>query len=246
MERLESIILMLLIMGCVSVGAFVFWRYFWFNRNPKRTPPRGENILSPADGKIVYVRRVHSQEPILSTKRNRFILLSDLLREDLEGEKLLIGVFMNPFNVHVNRAPLSGIVEHIKHYQAIHKNHNMGSMHWRTLLGRLPFYENSPHLIANERRVTRIKGLFCGESISCYVNQIAGGSVSGIESFIRPGATLAKGNVFGRIKIGSQVDTIISWKPTMKICVRPGMKVRAGESVFVESLLCHSAIEEEK
>jgi hypothetical protein len=74
----------------------------------------------------------------------------------------------------------------------------------------VPFYEKSPHLITNERKVTLIKGSFCGETVSYYVNRIAGGSVRGIDSF-----------------------------------VRPGMKVRAGESIFVESLTPHSSFEEE-
>lgn len=246
MERPESFILIVALAGGFLFGAFTFWRYVWFNRNPKRRPPDGENILSPADGRIVYVRKVKAQEPVLSTKRNKSIGLSDILREDTDGERLLVGVFMSPFNVHVNRMPLRGTIECVTHYPAIHKNHNMGSMHWRTLIGRLPFYENSPHLITNERTVTRIKGSFCGEPISCYVNQIAGGSVRGIESFVRPGSVLAKGDAFGRIKIGSQVDTVISFKPTMSICVEPGMRVRAGETVFVKAVPGLSFLKEEK
>jgi len=246
MESLEPYILNPLIPGGLLLAAFAFWRYFWFYRNPKRTPPGGEGILSPADGKIVYVRRVRSREPILSTKLKRSIVLSDLIREDLDGEKILIGVFMSPFNVHVNRAPMSGTVESVRHYPAIHKNHNMGSMHWRTLLGLFPFHERSPHLITNERTVTLIRGSFCEENVFCYVNQIAGGSVRGIETFIRRGTALNKGDLLGRITIGSQVDTVISWKPTMRICVHPGMKVRAGESVFVRPLPQHPILEEKK
>ncbi len=236
MERLGTLILILLAAGGLISLAFVFWRYVWFSRNPKRTPPEGENILSPADGKVVYVRKVRSGESVISTKHKRSILLSDLLRKDLDGEKLLIGVFMSPFDVHVNRSPLGGTVQSVTHYPPVHKNHNMTSMHWRTLLNFTPFYERSPHLITNERTVTHIRGFFCGEPLSCHVNQIAGGSVRGIESIARPGSTLKRGDILGRIKIGSQVDTVISWKPTMHLRVRPGMKVRAGESILVETL----------
>jgi phosphatidylserine decarboxylase len=234
MERLEALIILFVIGVGLFCTALFFWRYIWFSRNPRRFPPDGDNILSPADGKVVYVRRVHPQKPVLSTKGNKSILLSDLLREDLDGEKLLIGVFMSPFNVHINRTPLGGNVEYVKHHPPIHRNHNMTSMHWRTLAGVLPFYENSPHLITNERTVTLIKGSFHGRPVSCYINQIAGGSIRGIESFVKQGSAVGKGDVLGRIKIGSQVDTVITWNSAMNVRVRPGMRVRAGETIFVE------------
>ena len=96
---------------------------------------------------------------------------------------------------------------------------------------RLPIYEKSPHIIHNERTVTKIKGVFRNQPISCYVVQIAGGSVNGIDSYVHEGALVEKGHIFGMIRIGSQVDVIITRPETMNIKVRPGEKARAGDYI---------------
>lgn len=219
---------------CSLLFAYLYWRYFWFFRNPDRNIPDGENILSPADGTVVYVKRVGPDEPVVSIKKDKSLCLGDMVRQDLNGIKVLIGVFMSPLDVHYNRVPMSGMVELIRHQPAKPRNYHMFSMHWRSLMRRLPIYEKSPHIIHNERTVTRIKGVFRNQPISCYVVQIAGGSVNGIDSYVREGALVEKGHVFGMIRIGSQVDVIITWRETMNIKVRPGEKVRAGETIFVE------------
>jgi phosphatidylserine decarboxylase len=213
---------------------FLFWRYIWFFRNPPRKSPTGENIVSPADGRVVYVKRVPPREPIISMKNHREVCVSDVVREDLTETKLLIGIFMSPFDVHYNRIPLNGEIEFVRHHPSQVKNHHMGSMHWRSLMSRLPIYENSPHILDNERTVTKIRGSFRDEPISCYVVQIAGGSVRGIESHVSRGEPVAKGQIFGLIKIGSQVDIVTTWKDSMTVKVRPGQKVRAAETVLVE------------
>jgi phosphatidylserine decarboxylase len=66
------------------------------------------------------------------------------------------------------------------------------------------------------------------------VVQIAGGSVSGIDSYVSEGHLLDKGDVFGMIRIGSQVDVVMPHLPDMQVKVRPGQKVWAGESVLVD------------
>jgi phosphatidylserine decarboxylase len=64
--------------------------------------------------------------------------------------------------------------------------------------------------------------------------QIAGGSVSGIDSYVAAGKKVTKGQIFGMIRIGSQVDLIIPYSDDVKVTVREGDKVRAGESILVE------------
>ena len=110
----------------------------------------------------------------------------------------------------------------------------MTSMHWRTLARRIPLYAGSLHVLVNERTVTRLTCRFKTDPVSCYLVQIAGGSVRGIDSYVRPGDELEKGEIFGMIRIGSQVDMAISWKASMRVRVRAGDKVRAGESILVE------------
>jgi len=227
-----------LIKACVSIlvvvlAAFVFWRYVWFFRNPDRTAPDGENIVCPADGTVVYVKRVEPGESVISIKQGVQARIQDILKEDVDSPKYLVGIFMSPFNVHYNRAPLAGTVESIKHHPAVGGNVHMGPMHMRTILKQEPYYENSLHIVQNERTITRIRGSFKGRELSTYVVQIGGKSVHGIESYFREGEIVGKGAIFGMIRIGSQVDLVIPRCEGMSIKVRPGDSVRAGETVVV-------------
>ena len=215
------------------LGGYLYWRYVWFFRNPERVPPPGESIVSPADGTVVYVSKVEPRQEVIMIKQGLAATLTDIVREDLTAPKILIGIFMSPFSVHYNRAPLPGWIKFIRHHPARLKNYCMASMHWRTLLKRAPFYENSRHIVANERTVTNVAGQFKGETISYYVVQIAGKSVRGIDSYFKPGEQVSKGEVFGMIRIGSQVDLVVPLRPEMSIMVQPGDKVRAGETVLI-------------
>jgi phosphatidylserine decarboxylase len=218
----------------ILIAAFLFWRYIWFFRNPPRTIPQGENIVSPADGTVVYVKSVKPKEDIVVIKQRLAVRIEDIVREHLDTPKIVVGIFMSPFNVHYNRSPLGGMVEKIVHHPPKTANFHMGPMHFRTMFNRPPLHENSMHIVENERTVTRIRGRFKGADVYCYVVQIAGKSVSGIESYISEGVEVGKGEIFGMIRIGSQVDTIVPHFTDMQIKVRPGDKVRAGESVLVE------------
>jgi phosphatidylserine decarboxylase len=217
----------------VLLGGYLYWRYVWFFRNPPRTAPSGENIVSPADGTVVYVTLAQPGEEVISIKKGVPAKVEDILKEDLDCPKVHIGIFMSPFSVHYNRAPLSGRVEFIKHHPPIRKNYHMGPMHWRTLLRRRPLYHNSLHIVGNERTVTKVNGEFQGESVPYYVIQIAGKSVHGIDSYTQAGEAVEKGAVFGMIRIGSQVDLVLAYKPEMQILAQPGDRVRAGETILI-------------
>ncbi len=219
--------------AAVLAAAYFYWRYVWFFRNPSRTAPREEGLVSAADGTVVYVKRVRPGKPVITIKQGLQAALNDIVREDLDKEKILIGVFMSPFDVHYNRAPLSGCVMDVKHHPPKTTNRHMGAMHLRTLMRRRPLYRGSMHLIENERTVTRIDGEYSGESLPCYIVQIAGGSVRGIDSYIPPGGRVARGEIFGMIRIGSQVDLVLPWKAGMEVLVKPGDRVRAGETLLV-------------
>jgi phosphatidylserine decarboxylase len=224
--------------GCViavlAVGLFLFWRYYWFFRNPARIIPNGQNIVSAADGTVVYVKRVKPEEEVLCVKQGVPLKVQDIVRHDVNEVKLVIGVFMSPFDVHFNRIPLTGVVDFIRRHPATPGNRNMGWMHLRTLLGLEPYYHGSRHIAENERAVTRIEARFKGERISYYLVQIAGKSVNGIESFVREGESVTKGQIFGIIKIGSQVDLVLPYRDAMTVKIKPGDRVYAGESILVE------------
>ncbi len=214
-------------------AAFLFWRYYWFWRNPPRTTPRGDHFVSPADGTVVYVKRAAGHEPIISCKQGKAVSINDIAREDLGQGKIIIGIFMSPFGVHYNRVPIAGRLDWSKEHPAEGKNLHMGSMHWRCMLQRFPIYANSPHVVQNNRRVTRFCGELRGADISCYVVQIGGGSVHGIDVCAEVGANVEQGAVFGMIRIGSQVDLIVPDLPGLEIKVAPCDRVVAGETVLM-------------
>jgi phosphatidylserine decarboxylase len=94
-----------------------------------RKAPAGEGVLSAADGTVVYVKTVAPGDEVVSIKRGLAAKLVDLLKEDAAQPKLVIGVFMSPFDVHYNRAPVSGKVEFVRHYPGRGRNLHMGPMH---------------------------------------------------------------------------------------------------------------------
>ncbi|MEM5786332.1 MAG: phosphatidylserine decarboxylase [Syntrophobacteraceae bacterium] len=214
---------------------FLYWRHVWFFRNPSRKiPGDGSGILGPADGTVVYVKKVSPGETVMSIKRGVTATIKDIAKEDISRPKILIGIFMSPFDVHYNRAPISGRVRFVHHYPSPGKNLCMAAMHLRTVLKYLPLYRNSVHIVQNERTVTKIDGEYRGGAISCYVVQIAAKSVSGIDSYVEEGERVRAGQIFGMIRIGSQVDLLVTSLEGMKVKVRAGSKVRAGETVLIE------------
>jgi phosphatidylserine decarboxylase len=216
----------------VIVAGYGFWRFVWFGRNPRRVTPPGEGLVAAADGTVVYVRRIAASTDVIHVKEGLAARLEDIVREDVALPKLLIGVFMSPFDVHFNRAPLAGTVDFIRHHPGQGRNLHMGAMHWRVLTKREPYYAGSTHIVRNERMVTKLTGSLRGKALSCYVVQIAAKTVAGIDSYVTAGASIAKGEIFGMIRIGSQVDLVVPWHDGMDVWVRPGDRVRAGETVL--------------
>ena len=81
-------------------GAFlVFWVIIiYFFRDPDRTPPNGQNlIISPADGKVVLIKKLEEEVYI-------------------KAPATQISIFLSPLNVHVNRNPISGKLEYVKYH----------------------------------------------------------------------------------------------------------------------------------
>jgi phosphatidylserine decarboxylase len=221
-------------LALVAATAYLFWRYVWFWRKSRRTPPAQDGVLAAADGTVVYVKKLTEGDDVISVKRGLAARLADITREDAGLPKLLIGVFMSPFDVHYNRAPLTGRVEFVRHHPGRGRNLHMGKMHWRVLTRRKPYYEGSVHIVQNERTVTKINGLLKGAPVSCYVVQIAAKTVAGIDSYVNTGDDVARGAIFGMIRIGSQVDIVVPWRDDLKVRVQPGDRVRAGETLLVD------------
>jgi phosphatidylserine decarboxylase len=135
--------------------------------------------------------------------------------------------------VHYNRAPLAATVGAIRRHAGRGMNHFMTAMHWRSLLGIHPLHAGSMHIVENERLVTRLDGAYRGEPTTCYVVQIGARTVNGIDSFVGEGGSIGRGEVFGMIRVGSQVDLVVPWREGLELAVQPGMRVRAGETIVV-------------
>lgn len=108
----------ILVIAAAFAGLFVAWRLL-FLRNPSRQINADDRlILSPADGFVVYVRRVVPGEELMSIKKGEPILLDDLMGLDdsaLPRQGWLVGIFMSPFDVHYNRAPIQGFIRKLAH-----------------------------------------------------------------------------------------------------------------------------------
>jgi len=222
-----------LALAAALAAAFAFWRYWWFFRNPPRVPPAAEGLVSPADGTVVYVKRVEPGAPMVVIKKGVAATVKDIAKEDDGGAKLVIGVFMSPFDVHYNRAPLAGRVGFVHRHPGTGANLAMTEMHLRTLLGLEPLYAGSMHIVRNERAVTQFRGRYRGAPLAVYVVQIGSFTVRGIDSYVPVGAHVDRGAVFGMIRIGSQVDLIVPWREGLEPLVRPGDRVRAGETIVL-------------
>jgi phosphatidylserine decarboxylase len=223
-----------LIIVATASAAYAFWRFAWFYRSPRRITPAGDNLVSAADGTVVYVKTLAPAEDVIHIKRGLAARLSDILYEDEALPKLVIGVFMSPFDVHFNRSPCKGTIEFVRHHPGRGRNLHMAAMQLRVLMRREPYYQGSVHVLQNERTVTKINGSLAGSALPCYVVQIAAMTVSGIDSYVTAGRVVEKGAIFGMIRIGSQVDVVVPWRKAMIVRVRPGDRVRAGETVLVE------------
>jgi phosphatidylserine decarboxylase len=163
-----------------------------FFRDPERfIPPDDTALVSPADGKIIIVDRV---------KDDTF----------LNDEVFKISIFMNVFNVHVNRAPFTGKVE-----QVIYKP------------GKFYSADSEKSALQNE---------YCATVITTDNNrkiafvQVAGLIARRIICWFEPGDQAIKGRRFGLIRFGSRVDLYLPTETDIQVEV--GQKVRAGETIL--------------
>jgi phosphatidylserine decarboxylase len=216
------------------LALFAFWRFFYFFRNPKRRVVADDSlVLSPADGFVVYVVRVRAGEPVFSVKQGRPILLDDLMFLDdpeLPREGWLIGVYMSPFDVHYNRAPIRGRVRKIAHRfpgdrgAGKVENASMFPGQANLFFDLRPYWQGCDYLVRNERA----SYVFEGERQHVYVTQIADRWISSIVSY-RDDQEVAQGEVFGLIRMGSQVDTFVPDPDgRMEVLVKERQHVRAG------------------
>lgn len=166
----------------------------WFFRNPKRKTPEGEGlVISPADGKVIRIEeRECSAAP---------------------GKKFhKISIFMNVFNVHVNRIPCSGKVVAIRYREGKFISANLDKASEQ-----------------NERNTVLLQTDDGREVITV---QIAGLIARRIVCWIKEGMHLQTGERIGLIRFGSRVEVFLPLGST--VLAKVGQKVRAGETPIGE------------
>jgi phosphatidylserine decarboxylase len=203
-----AVLVWALAMTCVV--AVLAYRFY---RDPERTVPMSEGLItSPADGEVVYVRHVRAGVLPAVSKRGHQRTLEELTRTPLRHEDaVVLGIGMTFLDVHVNRAPIAGTITLRRHFAG-----SFGSL------------KNPDMAFQNERLTTVIER----DGLQVAVVQIASRLVRQIVSFVEEGQQVTLGQRIGVIRFGSQVDVVVPARPDLEVRVRPGMRVRAGESAI--------------
>jgi phosphatidylserine decarboxylase len=207
---------------------FLLWRFYYFFRDPERVPPPGDDVLAPADGYVVYVHAVRAGEVPVAIKGRRSIPLEELTAlSGMGGEGTLIGIFMTPASVHVNRAPIGGVIRQRVH-RTTNRNRSMARVLTNLLVGRRPYAEDCHYLVENERNTIVIEG----DRLTVAVTQIADDWVSNLVCRVAEGDRVERGGRYGMIRFGSQADLFIPAGAPIQVICREGEHVRAGESIL--------------
>lgn len=187
------------------VAAAVLYK-FVFLRSPKRTIPKGNTIVSPADGKVIEVLPYDDAKSLTVEKGLGKIFTH---AKDISPRGYMITIFMGLLDVHINRAPIEGTITTIKHKA-----------------GKFGSATNPNALMENEHTETVIQG----KDFKVKVIQIAGVLARRIKTFVKKRQHVEKGQEIGMIVIGSQATLIVPDHVT--IAVHEGDKVKAGSSVI--------------
>ena len=167
------------ILSCfISVLSFLFFLQFF--RDPKINKTIGDDkIISPANGKVVFIGEAEEGEYF-------------------KKKKLQISIFMSPFDVHINRHPISGNIKYYKY----HKGKYLVAWHPKSST-------------KNERTTTVIEN----SKIELLVRQIAGLVARRIINYSEVGSKVEQSSQLGFIKFGSRADIFLplDFKPSIKV-----------------------------
>jgi phosphatidylserine decarboxylase len=163
--------------------------FLWFFRDPRRPVPQGEGlVVSPADGKVTEALRITTPE----------------------GESIRLSIFLNVFNVHVNRAPITGTL--------------------REVVYRKGQYLNAMNPASAEKNEQNKAVIDADTGYSVSFTQIAGLLARRIVFRPTPGERLERGQRVGLIKFGSRVDVLLPGHAELH--VKKGDHVKGGSSIL--------------
>jgi phosphatidylserine decarboxylase len=162
--------------------------FLWFFRDPERAIPTATGlVVSPADGLVTETATI----------------------ETPDGARQRISIFLNVFNVHVNRSPIGGVITAIRYQKGQYLN-----------------AQNPESAERNEQNTVTVHG----EGIEIIFKQIAGLIARRIVFNLREGDKVERGQRVGLIKFGSRTDIILPARAEIR--VKPGQKVKGGSSVI--------------
>jgi phosphatidylserine decarboxylase len=188
-----------LLAGAAAVTVLLSWPFaipfyllavfcLWFFRDPDREVPAGPVAVSPADGKVVVIKP-----------------------DDAGGNR--VSIFLNVFDVHVNRTPIPGRISEIRYQEG------------QFLVASK---EDASH--SNEQNIITVDGVVEGRPTRVIFSQIAGLIARRIICYKKIGDTVQPAERVGLIKFGSRVDVFLG--PEWQVTVRVGERVSAGSSVI--------------
>jgi phosphatidylserine decarboxylase len=160
----------------------------WFFRDPERVVPDVQGaVVSPGDGKVTDI--------------------SHILVDGVE--RLRISIFLNVFNVHVNRSPIGGVIRDVGYKKGKYLN------------------AMDPHSAEeNEQNIVTVEG----EGQTVVFKQIAGLIARRIVFYQKVGDRVERGERVGLIKFGSRVDVVM--EPTVRLAVKIGDHVKGASSIL--------------
>lgn len=180
-------VLPLLALGAVLLFLAAFMAYFF--RDPRRAVPTESGlVVAPADGKVTRIEK---------------------LAADGAESPTVVSIFLSPFDVHVNRAPIAGAVVDVTYTR-----------------GRFIAATSDSASLVNEQNALTIKG----ERMTVVCKQIAGVLARRIVCWKRPGDSLELGERFGLIKFGSRTDLVLPHG--VEVLVKVGERVSGGVTII--------------
>ena len=174
-------------LGILLVILAAFMAFFF--RDPNRMPPADSDVVvSPADGRVTRV---------------------DRLQADSVESPTLVSIFLSPFDVHINRAPIAGEITDVSYVR-----------------GKFLMATKEQASVVNEQNALTIKG----EKITVVCKQIAGILARRIMCWKHAGDSVALGERFGLIKFSSRTDVLLP--ANVQVLVTTGARVRGGTTVI--------------
>ncbi len=182
-----------IVWGYLAGACFLFLIFsLYFFRDPQRNLPTGDRIIiAPADGKIVRIMKIDDSE--------------------IGKGSTLVSIFLNVFNVHVNRMPISGKFETVVYHPG-------------------KFLAAFNHKASDENERTDI--IIKSDLITLRIKQIAGIIARRILCYAEADRAMIIGDRLGFIRFGSRTDLILP--PSIKLKVKLNQKVTGNETIIGE------------